>query len=577
MFENAFTRRTVAHAIGCAVGASALLVSGCGGDQAAVEKAQPTKLLALVGGVEVAAPLPVWTGTPTTAPLFAQNPLAAAATTTLSVTEVLTSTTSTIFRGTHTIAAANVANYRIAAFAHYDVFYLQADATTTINADGTFQVSIPRVVSNADRVVLDLHASTFDPLSPSNCVAADGYCRGVINGSTKISIPLDPSVLTAMSTYYFPGTTSTNYAPIAALQRLMNTPTISGGPYGDGRLIRSYRDMDSAFLYDQALAVIALVHERDQANADLILNALAKLQQTDGAFEFSYMVDGERADPSTDLRIAGSNAWVAMALNAYQDEFDSTKYLTMSTKLHTYLLGQLVSMTVNGATRSGLRFAPTDYAPGRTHVFALEHQLDGYAALHQYYAMNGGSTFNDGANKLRAMSEAMWNGSYFYSGYNDSSNAFSTDERYLDNYSWSVLALGNTGSSGQNFAGSLTQMCDFFIEDGQLNYPSGKYTGVVGFYDSIYSNTPPASKFVWSEGSLGAIMAIKQGAPSMKCKGNSATNMFESLQAMRDPLKGMPYATASTNPDFSNSSSVAGTAWYYFALAGVNPYAFVPY
>lgn len=581
MFSNEFNRQVLARAAGLVVGVSTLLLAGCGGggsEPAATAEPQAAHHMKAAAAVAtLSAPAPVWAGTPASGPLFAQSPLPAAATTLFSITEVVQLTGSTVFRGTHTLPAADVANYRIAPFVHYDVFYLQSDATTIINSNGTFEVSIPRSVSASDRVVLDLHAATFNPLSASNCVPADGYCRGVTNSTNKINIPLDPAVLTAMTTYYFPAATTTGYAQIAALQRMMNTPTITGGPYGDGKLIRSYRDMDSAFLYDQALAIIALVHERDQVHADLIINALAKLQGADGAFQFSYMVDGSVADPNTDTRIAGSNAWLAMALNSYQDEFDSTKYLVMSTKLHNYLLGELVPLTVNGVSQTGLRFAPTNYAPGRTSIFALEHQLDGYAALHQYYAMNGGSAFQVGAAKLRAMSESMWNGSYFYSGYNSASNSFNTDERYLDNYSWALLALGNTGSAGQNFAASLPQMCDFFIDNGKLYYPAGQYTGVIGFYDGRISNAVPASTFVWSEGSLGAVMAMRQGAPNMTCSGNTATSIFDSLSAIRDPLMGLPYATTNTNPDFSSSSSVAGTAWYYFASAGVNPYAYVPY
>jgi hypothetical protein len=546
-------------------------LAGCGGGNGGDMTASASQSAARAL-VVAAAPLPAWEGVSWGGPKFAEPPLAAAASTRLVVGEVVQSASQTVVRGTHTLAPATVANYRVAFFTHYDVFYLQSDALANINADGTFQVTVPRSVGAADRIFLALYPASYDPMSAANCVRASGYCRGVITGSSKMSLPQDPASLTAFTAYYFAAAAASTVPEIAALQRMMNTNTITGGPYGSGRFIRSYRDMDSAFLYDQALAVIAFAKAGDQPNADLILNALAKVQSASGGFEFSYLVDGSVAQAGTDLRIAGSIAWLGMALNTYQKKFASTKYLAMSSRLHNYLLGEIIQLKVAGSTRYGLRFAPTDYVPGRTQIFALEHQLDGYAAMHQYYALNGGSAFNQAATRLRAMSEAMWNGSRFLAGFNSASASFNVDERYLDNYSWSNLALGNTGSTGQNFAASLSQMCDFFITNGSLQYPSGQYTGVIGFYDGIMGGVPPASKFAWSEGSMGAIMAINGGAPTLKCSGNSATNMLSSFERVRDPLMGLPYTSLNTNPDFSGSSGVAGTAWFYYAKTNQNPY-----
>jgi hypothetical protein len=273
------------------------------------------------------------------------------------------------------------------------------------------------------------------------------------------------------------------------------------------------------------------------------------------------------------MRIAGANAWFGMALNAYQKAFGSTKYLAMSTRLHDYLRAETVAVTINGAGRRGLRFAPTNYVAGRTGIFALEHQLDAYASLHQYHALNGGSQYLTAATQLRQMAESLWNGTRFLGGYDANTGTLNTGERYLDTYSWSVLALGNVGSAGQNFAAALPGMCDYFNTAGRLDYPSRKVSGIVGFYDVIYDNVPSSAPFVWSEGSLGAIMAMRQGAPTMGCAGNGASQMLESLNYMIDKLGSMPYATRNTNADFTSSGSVAGTAWLYYANRNKNPYA----
>lgn len=559
-------------AMSAAAGASLLVLAGCGGSTA--DQVQERQLAGVTASAAPAAaqksPWPVWSGLDFP---YNEPPLPSAPAVTFGISNLAQSATQTVFSGTHTLAAGSVQNYRIGVFLHNDVFYWQGDAVATIGANGTFSVTLPRSVGSADRAVLVLYPSGSNPLSAANCNAAAGTCSPRTTPATKLSLPVDPATLTAFTAAYFPAATTSANAQIAGLQGLMNTPLIQGGPYGDGRLVRSFRDMDSAFLYDQALAVIAFSLAGDQAHADLVINAMAKLQGASGAWVFAYGTDGSDANAGVDMRIAGSNAWFGMALNAYQKAFNSTKYLAMSTRLHNYLLGELVAITVNGSSQKGLRFAPTNYVAGRARIFALEHQLDAYASMHQYYALNGGSQYQTAANDLRRMSESLWNGSRFLGGYDANTNTLNTSERYLDNYSWSVLALGNTGSAGQNFAAALPAMCDYFTATGKLDYPSRKVTGIVGFYDVIYDGVPSSAPFVWSEGSLGAIMAMRQGAPAMTCAGNTADDIAESLNYMVDKLHGMPYATQNGNADFTSSGSVAGTAWQYYANQRKNPYA----
>jgi ribosomal protein L21E len=574
-----------------AVGAGVLALAGCGsntGDsgQAPAPSPQaqaplpspssspsPSPLQSPQAGLETGAvksPRPVWSGLDFP---YVEPPLAAAPAVTFGVSQLTRTAAQTVFSGAHTLPAGSVQNYRIGVFLHHEVFYWQGDAVATIAANGTFSVTLPRAAGTADRAVLILYPSTTNPLAAANCNAATGTCSGRITTVTKHSLPVDPSVLTAYTAAYFTAAAPAANAQIAGLQSMMNTPAIVGGPYGDGRLIRSFRDMDSAFLYDQALAVIAFSLAGERANAEAILNAMAKLQGASGAWVFSYLTDGEDANAGVDMRIAGSNAWFGMALNAYQKAFGSTRYLAMSTRLHDFLLGELVDITINGAAQRGLRFAPTNFAPGRAGIYALEHQLDAYASMHQYAALNGGSKYAVAAADLRRMSESLWNGSRFLGGFDANTHTLNTSERYLDNYSWSVLALGNTGSAGQNFAAALPGMCDYFTATGTLDYPSRKVTGVAGFYDVIYDNVPATAPFAWSEGSLGAIMAMRQGLPTMTCAGNTADDILESLNDMADKQNAMPYATRNGNADFTSSGSVAGTAWQYFAIQRKNPYA----
>lgn len=553
-----------------ALGAGMMLLAGCGGGSGeGGTMQQASRQLAAPAPALQASPWPVWSGWDFP---YNEPPLASAPAVNFGVSQLVQSGSQTVFHGAHSLPAGSIQGYRIGLFVHHDVFYYQADATSVIRPDGSFSLTLPRAVGSADRAVLVLHPAGVDPLAGANCNAAGAWCSGQVTAATKLALPVDPSVLTAYTAAYFPAPATSSNAQIAGLQRMMNTPLVTGGPHGAGRLIRSFHDMDSAFLYDQALAVIAFSLAGERAHAEQILNAMAKLQGPSGAWVFAYTTDGADANPGVDMRIAGANAWFGMALNAYQKAFASSTYLAMSTRLHDYLLGELVGVSINGAPRSGLRFAPTDHAPGRSGIFALEHQLDAYASMHQYHALNGGNQYLAAATALRQMSESLWNGTRFLGGYDANTQTLNTSERYLDTYSWSVLALGNTGSAGQPFASALPAMCDYFSVNGKLDYPSRKVSGIVGFHDAIHNGVPPAP-FVWSEGSLGAIMAIRQGAPEMQCAGNSADQMLESLNYMVDKLGSMPYATQNGNPDFTSSGSAAGTAWLYYANQGKNPYA----
>jgi hypothetical protein len=494
------------------------------------------------------------------------------------VSDVVRGANQTVLSGKHTLAATTVNDFGLTVFLHSDVDYLQSDAVATINGNGNFTITVPRSIGGASRATVILHSKIADLMSSPRCSAASGYCAGQIDSTMKISFPVSPTLAAAYTTVYFPPATNAADPQIAALQGMMSGFEIAGGPYGTGQLIRSYRDLNSAFLYDQALAVIAFSNAGDRTSAERILNALAALQDASGAWFFSYVEDGTLAEPGVDRRIAGANAWMAIALTAYQQAFLSTRYLAMSTRLHDYLRGEIVSVTIKGTAQAGIRFAPTDYSPGRTRLYALEHQFDAYAAMSKHYQLNGGAAYLQAANQLRSMTESLWNGSRFLAGYDAVTGQLNTSERYLDNYAWSLLAMGNVGSAGQRFADSMTSICDFFTTNGTLYYPSRHLMGVAGFFDRIVNDVvPPTSqKFVWSEGTYGAILAMRQikagGWSAVSCNGDTEESIKTSLDSMLDPLGGMPYSTKNSDPDFTNSASVAGTAWLYFVKKNINPF-----
>ena len=94
--------------------------------------------------------------------------------------------------------------------------------------------------------------------------------------------------------------------------------------------------------------------------------------------------------------------------------------------------------------------------------------------------------------------------------------------------------------------------------------------------DSKPTRRPASHKFVWSEGTLGQVLAMnkvqKIHKKEVNCQGKNSNEYLENIFKMKKPDGGIAYSTPTPNPDFTNSSSVAGTAWLYFAVNDFNPF-----
>ena len=69
---------------------------------------------------------------------------------------------------------------------------------------------------------------------------------------------------------------------------------------------------------------------------------------------------------------------------------------------------------------------------------------------------------------------------------------------------------------------------------------------------------------IWTEGSLGVVMAY------LKLKKNEpAVELLKSVVELQDKEGGLPYATENLRYQFSDNSSVAGTAWLVMVIAAL--------
>jgi hypothetical protein len=256
----------------------------------------------------------------------------------------------------------------------------------------------------------------------------------------------------------------------------------------------------------------------------------------------------------------------------YQKEFQSTEFKEFNEKILSYLKSEIVSLNIRGEKVKALRFSPSDFKESafqETDVVALEHNLDAYAAFLHFDTLNNTSAFKEEEVRLREFILKMWDSErkHFWSGATVSGAQVSKSELYLDNQTWSLLALDESILKKISPEEALTLNCEVFMV---------KHDGINGFMDSKPSNRPSPHSFVWSEGSLGQILAMKKLSrmteKEFSCEKMNADDFLKSIKKMKKIDGGVAYATASKNPDFTTASSVAGTAWLFFAESNINPF-----
>jgi hypothetical protein len=344
-------------------------------------------------------------------------------------------------------------------------------------------------------------------------------------------------------------------------------------PKGRGTLIKSFDSHSQSYIYDQALAIIAFTKEKDRLRAKKLLSALKHLQMQDGSLYFSYYLDGTSPYPiEGDKKIAGAMSWVALAATHYQHRFKSKEFLDFNTKLLTYLDSQIRPIEINGVKMRALSFAPNDIPSTgfpEQDTAALEHNLDAYAAFLHFTEINKTEMWKENTTHLKQFILSMWDKdkSHFWSGANFKTGFINKSELYLDNQSWTLLALDQATLTEISPHKAMDLNCEkFFV----------KHEGIQGFMDSRPVRYPASDEFVWSEGTLGQVLAMEKwgriSQSPMTCKEQKPSDFLLSIKQMKKEDGGIGYATTTANKDFTTSSSVAGTAWMYFAVNGFNPF-----
>ena len=284
--------------------------------------------------------------------------------------------------------------------------------------------------------------------------------------------------------------------------------------------------------YHQALAVLAFVHADQKDAAQNILDGLADLQSPGGSWAFQYQPGTQRVEAVGDsVSPAGAIAWVAMATEAFQIRYGthSVKYKKMLSKTSNYLRFQRVDVSWKGVSSRPVSFSPT-----RSQVVSFEHNLDAYAAFANAPSDARDAKANaEAAASIHAFLESMWNEKRFYAGFDLENGEPNREELFLDTQSWGLLALGPSGSQGQDFRQGIQTNC--------AEFQAAQSTPGFIFYRPASGRSLASVPPVWTEGSLGMMLAMKI-ADISSCGTKKMKDYEVSMDQVTQPDGGVPYA-----------------------------------
>jgi hypothetical protein len=457
----------------------------------------------------------------------------------------------------------NTANeYAVVAYKHTDVFY-QATPVLQIAEDRSFDVTV-WLASNVDRVSLMLTQVEMQPAAEDGCNALS--CRGAIDPQSLKRIPMliNHQTVHALATYYVSEVGSLD-SDIAYLQSQFTGDVVAGAAQ-PAELIRSGRDVDVAYLYDQALAVSAFAFAGERQHARRILNALVNTQLPDGSWPFFSLFNGAR-ESELSGRYAGAIAWVLLSINSYHAAFASREYRSTLEKGLAYLQGQMIPV---GAARA-VRFNPEDLPStdwDETRVTAVEHNIEALAAFQGYANAFSKRAYAEQIQQIGGYLNDRWDNDHFrpghYVGVGDN-----TSEIYLDTQALAVLAFGGQG----RFTSGLRYNCaNFGYKSG---YISPDVLDLNGFSDFRWTSPllGAPDRGLWSEGTLIMASALDTVKQRNVCGTKTATTLLSDLNPLlgASVQAGYPAGTIATDVEYGTGSATAPAAWHALVLRGKNP------
>jgi len=393
------------------------------------------------------------------------------------------------------------------------------------------------------------------------------------------------------------------------LQRVVDAYRATGP-----RLAQSYQDdsglTDIAFVYDNALAVIALLSVGDRARARAIGDALLYAMENDETFDDYRLRQAYHANTFTNPDGTAHFGWefglVGTAVGDMSWAGIALAHLARVTKRAEYLEGAVRIgdwIQRNARSTSGLKGYTFGETAGLEDHKSTEHNIDVFAFFTLLRRLTGRSVWASRAQHAWDFVERVWNADegFFWTGSDDGAAINkAAGQLPLDVQTWSWLAARNSGYGGAldwartNLAtvdtplranSALTgnlQLSGVVFASGSLNTDPTKNIGGQDW------NPKPDVAAVWLEGTAQLALALaNRGADGDEARAEALMEQLSTAQALLG--KGQKFGgtvnpgglVAATSPldtgfgfGYFPNLHVGATSWYVMALEEVNPYRF---
>ncbi|MDB5578331.1 MAG: hypothetical protein JWR80_3507 [Bradyrhizobium sp.] len=356
----------------------------------------------------------------------------------------------------------------------------------------------------------------------------------------------------------------------------------------EAAFVRSYEHADdesrlpaglasTAFVYDNALAAIALVACGDMSNATIIGNALSFAVRNDRTFKDGRVRNAYRPGPvgkgppalpgwwdakqqiwaedaAQDGSSTGNVAWTALALLTLHQATKQESFLADAERLIDWLIA-------NASTGSGFRGGFHGYDPQQVRLtwISTEHNVDVYAAAAWLFRLTNKGKYADAASEARQFLGRAFDGDHFLLGTKPDGSLADPSMLALDVQLWPWMAIANAPAqwrSALNFAATHLAVTDGFDFNGDRDG-------------------------LWVEGTAQASLAYRiAGDPRRSAQLLATLEADWTPSGFLNATRGGPVSTGlsidptATEPDFFyfRRPHLGATAWTTLAAMTWNPF-----
>jgi hypothetical protein len=333
----------------------------------------------------------------------------------------------------------------------------------------------------------------------------------------------------------------------------------------------------TAFVYDNALAVIALIACGNLSDAKPIGNALSRAARHDRSFDDGRIRNAYRAGPlgagapnlpgwwderakiwaedaAQDGTSTGNVAWVALALLTLHQATSDAQYLSDAKRLIDWIIA---------ATACGDGFCGGfhGYDPQQVKLtwMSTEHNVDVHAAAHWLFRLTGEQKYADAAGQARRLLDRAFRGNHFLLGTKPDGRMADEGVLALDVQLWPWMGVSDAPAAWRHALGFAQA---HLAVDGGFDF-NGDRDGV------------------WVEGTAQAALAYRINGDATQSNrllaglkaDQTRSGLLNASRAAR-LTTGLSIDPTDTVPDFFyyRRPHLGATAWAILAEAGWNPF-----